>query len=206
MAFKYGGPAAFEALVAKIKSLVSSVQTIATTANTAAGEAKSTATAAKTAADNATTVASQAQSTATAAKTAADNAATAAAKPNLANATGILPISKGGTGKTTAAAALAALGGATYNLYTATVPGSGWSGNATSGFTKAVTISGIKSTDVPVVGIVQSSDAASAKLQLTAFGCINRITTATNSITCYAYSKAPTTNISIQLLVVRKAS
>lgn len=132
-------------------------------------------------------------------------AATANHSHALTSMTGTLSIAKGGTGATTAAAALAALGGATMNLYTASIPTSGWSGNSTNGYTRTITVSGIKATDVPVVGVQLSSDAAAAKNQGAAFACINRITTAANSITCYAYSSAPKTAITIQLLVVRSA-
>lgn len=113
----------------------------------------------------------------------------------------VIPIEKGGTGKTTASDALAALGGASVALYNVNVPTS-WSA-ASTGFTQTVTLSGIKSTDVPVVGVVLSSDAASAQLQGKAFACVNRITTADGSITLYAYSTQPSQTFTIQLLTVR---
>lgn len=115
---------------------------------------------------------------------------------------GVVPITKGGTGKTTAAAALTALGAASAKLFTAAIDTS-WSGNATNGFTKTVAVTGMKNTDVPVVGVVLSSDKTSAVNQGKAFACINRITTANDSITLYAYSTQPTTAINIQLLAVR---
>lgn len=115
---------------------------------------------------------------------------------------GVVPIEKGGTGSTTASAALTALGAASAVLYNATVSTT-WSGSSDAGYTQTVTVSGIRNTDVPVVGVVLSSDKSSAVLQGKAFACINRITTATNSITLYAYTTQPTTAITIQLLVVR---
>lgn len=118
---------------------------------------------------------------------------------------GIIPIAKGGTGSTSASAALSALGAASAALYTVSIPVN-WT-ESTSGsntiYTQTITVSGIKASDVPVVGVVLSSDASSAILQGKAFASINRITTAANSITAYCYSSKPTTAISIQLLVVR---
>jgi hypothetical protein len=115
---------------------------------------------------------------------------------------GIIPIAKGGTGSTTADEALAALGAATAALYTVSIPVS-WSDNDSGGYIQTVTVNGIKSTDVPVVGLVMSSDVSAATLQGKAFANVNRITTATNSITLYCFSTKPTTAVTIQLLVVR---
>lgn len=115
---------------------------------------------------------------------------------------GVVPITKGGTGATTAASALTALGAASVQLYQTSIDTT-WSGNATDGYTKTVTISGMKATDVPVVGVVLSSDKSAALLQGKAFACINRITTASNSITLYAYNTRPNVAISIQMLVIR---
>ena len=115
---------------------------------------------------------------------------------------GVVPITKGGTGATSATAARTALGAASAQLFNAAIDTT-WSGNSTNGYTKTVSISGMQSTDVPVVGVVLSSDKSSAVLQGKAFACVNRITTASNSITLYAYTTQPTTAFNIQLLVVR---
>lgn len=115
---------------------------------------------------------------------------------------GVVPITKGGTGATTAASALTALGAASVQLYQTSIDTT-WSGDSANGYTKTVTISGIKATDVPVVGVVLSSDKSAALLQGKAFACINRITTASNSITLYAYNTRPSVAISIQMLVIR---
>jgi hypothetical protein len=122
----------------------------------------------------------------------------------LTDCTGTLSIAKGGTGSTTAAAALSALGGAKMALYSASINTS-WTTNSSGGYYKTVTVSGILATDVPVVGIVMSDDVSAATLQGKAFANVNRITTAANSITLYAYSTAPTTAFTLQLLVVRSA-
>lgn len=114
----------------------------------------------------------------------------------------VVPISKGGTGKTSAAEALQALGGATVNLFSVNIPVS-WTSNADGSFTQDVALSGIKATDVPVVGVVLSSDTDAAKLQGKAFACVNRITTSTNNLTLYCYTTKPETAFTIQLLTVR---
>lgn len=113
----------------------------------------------------------------------------------------VIPIEKGGTGKTTASDALAALGGASVALYQVNIPVS-WSA-ASTGYTQTVTVNGMKATDVPVVGVVLSSDASAAQLQGKAFANVNRITTAVNTITLYCYTSAPTQSFTIQLLTVR---
>ena len=113
----------------------------------------------------------------------------------------VIPISKGGTGATTASEALTALGAASVALYQCSVPVS-WSA-ATKGYTQTVTLNGMHATDVPVVGVVLSADADAAQLQGKAFANVNRITTAEGSITLYCYSSAPTQAFTIQLLTVR---
>lgn len=122
----------------------------------------------------------------------------------LTACTGTLTIAKGGTGATTAAAALAALGGATMTLINVSV-NTTWSTNSSGGYMKTVTASGVLATDVPVVGIVMSSDVSAATLQGKAFANVNRITTAANSITLYAFTTAPTTAFTLQMLIVRAA-
>lgn len=119
------------------------------------------------------------------------------------NSSGVLPVSKGGTGSTTAAAALAALGGASAKRYQVNIPTSGWTANSSGGYYKAVRISGLLATDVPVAGVVLSNDVATAKNQLKAAGCVNRMVTSANTITLYAYSSAPTTAFDLQLMCIR---
>lgn len=121
---------------------------------------------------------------------------------NTGAGTTCVPISKGGTGKTTAADALAALGGASVVLFQVQVP-LNWTTNSSGGFMQTVTVTGMKSTDVPVVGVVLSADVSAATLQGKAFANVNRITTQNNSITLYCFTARPTTAVTIQLLTVR---
>ena len=122
------------------------------------------------------------------------------ALPALTSCTGTLSIAKGGTGKTTAADARAALGAAATTTYTATV-GTSWTASG-SYFYQAITVSGILAADNPIVDVNTGSDNAANILYDEAFGKIFRIVTEANKITVWAKEKT-TTSIPIQLKVVR---
>lgn len=192
MIHRYGSDAALQALITKAESLISAVSAVASNAQASASQAISAAATAQNNANQAISAAATAQST-----------ANQAILRTLTEIGGILPISKGGTGATSAPAALAALGAATRTYYTCNVDTSSWFAISGGGYYKTITVYGILPTDVPVVGVVLSSAVATAKLQGAAFACINRITTESNSITCYAYNSAPTTAITLQFLIVR---
>lgn len=85
--------------------------------------------------------------------------------------------------------------------YTATLTAAGW--GASAPYTQTVAVTGILATDKPVVDVVLSDTAATAALQLEAWGMVGRIVTAAGQITAYCYEDKPTANIPIQLLVVR---
>lgn len=90
---------------------------------------------------------------------------------------------------------------ATTKVYTATI-GTSWSGSAAP-YTQTISVSGMLSTDTPIVDINFSSIAYSNKeAVVTAWSSIYRITTSTNSITVYADEKT-TTSVPIQLKVIR---
>ena len=90
---------------------------------------------------------------------------------------------------------------ATTTVYTATV-GTSWSGS-TAPYTQTITVSGILSTDTPIVDInFNGVDYSSKEDIVTAWSSIYRITTANNSITVYADEKTET-SVPIQLKVVR---
>ena len=114
--------------------------------------------------------------------------------------TRVTAITKGGTGATTSSDALANLGGASTETYTATI-GTEWSENAP--YTQTVDVTGITSTDTPIVDVVLNSDTDTALNQLEAWGCVSKIETATDSITVTCLEDKPTTAIPIQLKVVR---
>ena len=91
-------------------------------------------------------------------------------------------------------------GNAAAKTFTATLSTS-WSGSGP--YTQTVTVSGLLEVDNPIVDAVLSSATSTAKAQRDAWALVDRITTAANSITAYAYDKKPTTAIPIQLKVVR---
>lgn len=92
-------------------------------------------------------------------------------------------------------------GKAITNTYTATLSTS-WSGSSAP-YTQTVTVSGITSSDTPIVDVVLSTTTSTALSQLEAWGCVSKITTSTNSITATCLEDKPTTAIPIQLKVVR---
>lgn len=85
---------------------------------------------------------------------------------------------------------------ATTETYTASV-GTAWTAN-----TQTVSVSGILASDNPVVDVVLGSDADANAAYLEAWGKVNRIVTAGDSVTLYA-TDAPETAFTIQLKVVR---
>lgn len=89
-------------------------------------------------------------------------------------------------------------------LYTTTLTALDWadtSGNAP--FTQTVNIQGILATDTPIIDVVLSSTAETAKSQLEAFSCLSKIETADGSITATCLDTKPTIDIPIKLKVIR---
>lgn len=76
-----------------------------------------------------------------------------------------------------------------------------WTGTVAP-FTKVQTVTGILSTDNPIVDIEMSGTFATDEARAEAWGLIYRITTASNSITLFATEK-PAVSLPIQLKVVR---
>ena len=135
-------------------------------------------------------------------------AAAAVHTHSTSDLTDTLPVSKGGTGASSAAAARAALGITPANIgaasqaqYTATVSTS-WSGSGP--YTQNVMVSGLLATDTPIVDVVLSAAAETAQAQLEAWGLVGRITAQDNQITVTCYEDKPVTAIPIQLKVVRE--
>lgn len=77
-----------------------------------------------------------------------------------------------------------------------------WTAN-TGYYSQTVSVSGLKSSDEPIVDVVLTSDAAAAKLQLEAFQLVNRIVTSVNSMTLYCYGSKPTVAFTIHMKAVR---
>jgi len=90
---------------------------------------------------------------------------------------------------------------ATTAEYTVTIPSTSWTGTEAP-YTKTVTVTGILSTDKPIVDIVNTGTYATDVTLAENWGLVYRITTASNSITVYA-NEVPSASIPIQLKVVR---
>lgn len=90
---------------------------------------------------------------------------------------------------------------ATTNLYTATLPVSGWSSSAP--YTQTVSVSGILSTDIPIADVVLDVVTSTAMTQISAWMCVSNIETSDGSITATCFETKPEIDIPIQLKVVR---
>ena len=119
----------------------------------------------------------------------------------LGNTSGAVPIANGGTGATTAAAARSNLGATSRVSYTATITTT-WSGSAAP-YTQAVSVSGILATDMPHITPVYSADNATAIAQKEAWACVSKAETSANTITFTCFEDKPTTDIPIQVEVMR---
>lgn len=97
-------------------------------------------------------------------------------------------------------ATLSALGHVKHGVLTATLDTS-WSGASTP-YTKTVSVSGILSTDTPIIDVVMSGTYSTDEARAGAWGYIYRAVTANGSITFYATEK-PTVSLPIQIKVVR---
>lgn len=91
--------------------------------------------------------------------------------------------------------------GAVTKYFTATI-GTTWTGSEAP-YTQDVTISGLLSTDKPIIDLLASTTWATAEAQLEAWANIFKIVAGANKITVYASEKT-TTDIPIQLGVARR--
>lgn len=90
----------------------------------------------------------------------------------------------------------------THGAYTATLAADDWVG-ASAPYTQTVTVTGILSTDNPIVDLVQSATQSTAESELEAWAYISKIVTADGSITATCYADKPTVDLNIQLKAVR---
>ena len=97
-------------------------------------------------------------------------------------------------------ATLSALGHVKHGIINVTLDTT-WSGTSAP-FSKTVTVSGILSTDTPIIDVVMSGTYSTDEARIEAWGYIYRAVTANGSITFYATEK-PTVSLPIQIRVVR---
>ena len=115
-----------------------------------------------------------------------------------------VPVSKGGTGATTAAVARTNLGAASTVAYTAATTVAGWAHDSTNGwYSQTVSVSGILASDAPIVDVVLTGDADADLLICDAYARLTRVVADTNSVTLYCYESAPTVAFTFKLKVVR---
>ena len=95
---------------------------------------------------------------------------------------------------------LSVLGHVNHAVLTATLDTT-WSGTSAP-YTKTVSVSGILSTDTPIIDVVMSGTYSTDEARTEAWGYIYRAVTANGSITFYATEK-PTVSLPIQIRVVR---
>lgn len=103
---------------------------------------------------------------------------------------------------TTLQAVLDTLGEAVSAEYSGTLTADGWTGSAAP-FSQAVTISGVLSTDSPIIDLVPSNVYATAVAEDTAWGSIYRAVATTNTITFYA-KEEPTVALTFKARCIRK--
>lgn len=90
---------------------------------------------------------------------------------------------------------------ATTSLYTSTLSSSNWS--STAPYTQTVNVSGILSTDTPIVDVVLSSTTSTAISEMEAWNCVSKIETSNGSITATCLESKPEISLNVQLKVVR---
>lgn len=87
-------------------------------------------------------------------------------------------------------------------VLTGTISVGNWANTATTGYMNVVQVTGLRSSDTPIMDLVASSTLALAEMEIADYGYIYKAETTTNGIIVYA-TQAPTHNLNIQLLCVR---
>lgn len=92
-------------------------------------------------------------------------------------------------------------GAAVTKTFQSTIPTSGWSSSAP--YTMTISVSGITSSDNPIIDVVLPDNSANSTLVLISWSYVSRIVTINDGITVYCFDKKPTVQIPIQIKVVR---
>ena len=94
-------------------------------------------------------------------------------------------------------------GGASISSYKyeARIPAAGWTNAAP--YMIDINVTGITEDDYPNISVIQDADMETAKAQLAAFNCIDKIETFDGKITCSCYTSIPTIEIPILIRGVK---
>ncbi len=86
--------------------------------------------------------------------------------------------------------------------FTVTV-GTSWTQGENNEYTQEITVAGILETDTPMIDLVLSDNAETAKSQIEGWSNVSRVTTKTGKIKIYCYDAAPKVQIPIQIVCIR---
>ena len=92
-------------------------------------------------------------------------------------------------------------GGGSVTVLTATIQAANWSGSAPS--TNSVTVTGLLTTDTPIMDLIASSTYATAQSEISAYGNIYKAVCNTDGTLVVYATSAPTVDLNIQLVCVR---
>lgn len=78
-----------------------------------------------------------------------------------------------------------------------------WEADSDGKYYKQIAIDGILETDTPIIDLILSDNAETAKAEIDAWSCVSKITTNNGSIKVYCYEEKPKTQIQAQILCIR---
>lgn len=114
---------------------------------------------------------------------------------------GIFNVDTSFTTHSTLTATLTVLGHVQNGIYTATILTSSWNGT-TSPYTTSVTVSGMLSTDTPIIDVVMTGTFATDEAIISSWSSVYRAVTTTDVVS-FSATDIPTADLPLQFKVVR---